>query len=183
MGQRASDASEIILEDVFVPKKNIIGRVRSGWANNHNVLNYSRPVVGAMALGHGRGAFEKALTYCRTHELGNRPLVEHKDIQYELADMAISLSSARAMIWHCCTNFRSSQAMAAAAKVAASDIAFGVAGRAMELLGDAGYIHETGVERLWRDARLTQIYEGTNQINRYDIIEYNRETDFSALKI
>jgi alkylation response protein AidB-like acyl-CoA dehydrogenase len=180
MGQRAADASEIILEDVFVPRRNIVGKLRSGWPNNHNVLNYSRPVVAAMALGHGRGAFERALAFCRGAERGGRRLIECRDVQYELADMVTALAAARAMIWRACRNFRANQPLSSIAKVFASDTAVRVCNQAMELMGDAGYMHAHGVERAWRDSRLTQIYEGTNQINRYDIIEHQWDADIAT---
>jgi alkylation response protein AidB-like acyl-CoA dehydrogenase len=179
MGQRASDASELIFDNVFVPKKNVIGKVRSGWANNRNVLNYSRPVVGAMALGHGRGAYERCLKFCRKTNLGPKKLIEYQDVQLELADMAISLWAARSMIWQSCRQFRCFQSGSASAKVFASDTAFRVCNQAMELMGDHGYLHSHGVERLWRDSRLTQIYEGTNQINRLALFEHQIGTDFA----
>jgi alkylation response protein AidB-like acyl-CoA dehydrogenase len=179
MGQRACDASELIFEDVFVPNKNIVGKLRSGWANNRNVLNYSRPVVGAMALGHGRGAFERCLEFCRKTYLGPKRLIEYQDVQIELADMAISLWAARSMIWQSCRQFRCYQSASASAKVFASDTAFKVCNQAMEIMGDHGYVHANGVERSWRDSRLTQIYEGTNQINRLALFEHHLSTDFS----
>ncbi|MCX5849028.1 MAG: acyl-CoA/acyl-ACP dehydrogenase [Deltaproteobacteria bacterium] len=178
MGQRASDASELIFDNVFIPKRNVVGKVRSGWANNRNVLNYSRPVVGAMALGHGRGAFERCLQFCRNTNLGPKRLIEYQDVQLELADMAISLWAARSMIWHSCKQFRCYQSVSASAKVFASDTAFRVCNQAMELMGDQGYLHSNGVERAWRDSRLTQIYEGTNQINRLALFEHQMSTDF-----
>ena len=179
MGQRASDAAELILEDVFVPKENVVGKLRSGWANNRNVLNYSRPCVGAMALGHGRGAFERALEFCRRTYLGPKRLIDYQDVQYTLSDMAMSLWSARAMIWHSCAQLlRCNQSSSATAKVIASDIAVKVCNQAIELMGDHGYVHANSVERLWRDSRLTQIYEGTNQINRLSLIEHLWETEF-----
>jgi alkylation response protein AidB-like acyl-CoA dehydrogenase len=178
MGQRASDASELIFDNLFVPNKNVVGKVRAGWANNRNVLNYSRPVVGAMALGHGRGAFERCLEFCRKTYLGPKRLIEYQDVQLELADMAISLWAARSMIWQSCKQFRCYQSGSASAKVFASDTAFKVCNQAMELMGDHGYLHSNGVERLWRDSRLTQIYEGTNQINRLALFEHHLSTDF-----
>ncbi len=183
MGQRASDASELIFEDVFVPNRNIVGKLRSGWANNRNVLNYSRPSVGAMSIGHGRGAFERALEFCRRTKLGNKRLIDYHDVQMELADMMISLSAARAMVWKSCMQFRCNQGSSAAVKVFASDTAVKVSNQAMELMGDHGYVHANGVERSWRDARLTQIYEGTNQINRLALIEsqWDVELDRSVL--
>ena len=179
LGQRAADASELVLEEVFVPERNVVGKLRSGWANNRNVLNYSRPVVGAMALGHGRGALESAIDFCRSTRLGPKRLIDYQDIQITLSDMLMSLWSARAMVWHSCRSFRCSQAASAAAKVVASDTAFKVCNQAMEIMGDHGYLHANPAERLWRDSRLTQIYEGTNQINRLALVEQQREKDFN----
>jgi alkylation response protein AidB-like acyl-CoA dehydrogenase len=178
MGQRACDASELIFEDVFVPHQNVVGKPRSGWANNRNVLNFSRPVVGAMALGHGRGAFERCVEFCRKTYLGPRRLIEYQDVQIELADMMISLWAARTMVWHSCRQLRCYQSGSAAAKVFASDTAFKVCNQAMELMGDYGYVHAHGVERSWRDSRLSQIYEGTNEINRLAVFEHQQSTDF-----
>jgi alkylation response protein AidB-like acyl-CoA dehydrogenase len=180
MGQRACDATELIFEDVFVPKKNIIGKLSSGWPNNRNVLNYSRPCVGAMALGHGRGAMERALEFCRRTTLGGRRLIEYQDIQHELADMMISLWGARTMIWHSCSQTRAYQSASSAAKVFASDTAFRVCNQAMEIMGDHGYMHANGVERLWRDSRLTLIYEGTNQVNRLAVIEHQWDAEIDT---
>ena len=178
MGQRASDASELIFEDLFLPNRNMVGKLRSGWANNLNVLNYSRPVVAAMALGHGRGAFERALDFCRKNSLGGKPLIEYRDVQMELADMVISLQAARSTVWQSLRNFRCQQTASSTAKVFASDTAFKVCSQAMELIGDHGYIHANGVERSMRDARLTQIYEGTNQLNRLAVLEHQWDVEF-----
>ncbi len=180
MGQRASDASELIFDNVFVPNKNVVGKVRAGWPNNRNVLNYSRPVVGAMALGHGRGAFERCLEFCRRTNLGPKKLIGYQDVRMELADMAISLWAARSMIWQSCRQFRCYQSASAAAKVFASDTAFRVCSQAMELMGDAGCLHAHGVERAWRDSRLTQIYEGTNQVNRLALFEHQQGREFKV---
>ncbi|HQP32140.1 MAG TPA: acyl-CoA dehydrogenase, partial [Deltaproteobacteria bacterium] len=180
LGQRASDASELILEDVFVPEENVVGKLRSGWANNRNVLNYSRPCVGAIALGTGRGAFERALEFCRRTYLGPKRLIDYQDVQITLSDMAMSLWAARAMIWHSCAQLlRCNQAASAAAKVTGSDTAFKVCNQALELMGDHSYVHANSAERLWRDSRLTQIYEGTNQINRLALIEAQWEAEFN----
>ncbi|MBN1495576.1 MAG: acyl-CoA/acyl-ACP dehydrogenase, partial [Spirochaetes bacterium] len=98
-------------------------------------------------------------------------LIDYQDIQLELADMMISLWSARSMIWHSCSQLLCYESASASAKVFASDTAVKVCNQAMEIMGDQGYIHSNGAERLWRDSRLTQIYEGTNQINRLSLIE------------
>ncbi|MGQ9842469.1 MAG: acyl-CoA dehydrogenase family protein [Spirochaetota bacterium] len=177
MGQRAADASELIFEDVFVPKRNIVGKLGGGWALNQNVLNYSRPVVAAMALGHARGAFERALQFCNKHQYQGKKLIEYKEIQYELADMLIQLMAARMTIWRSCAPFRAVQSLSSIAKVFASDVAVDVCSRAMAIMGDYGIVHDFCVEKALRDARLTQIYEGTNQINRLAIIEHQWQTD------
>jgi alkylation response protein AidB-like acyl-CoA dehydrogenase len=178
MGQRAADASELILDGVFVPDSRVIGSVGAGWAINRNVLNYSRPVVGAIALGIARGAFERAFEFCHGGRLGNRPLVSYQDVQLTLADMLMKLSAMRATVWQA-TRYRVPfQAAGAIAKVFCTDTAWEVCNRAMELLGDHGYLHGHGVEKAARDARLTQIYEGTNQINRLAIFESQQGAEF-----
>ncbi|MCX8125133.1 MAG: acyl-CoA dehydrogenase [Spirochaetes bacterium] len=177
MGQRAADASELIFDNVFVPKGNIVGKLKGGWALNQNVLNYSRPVVAAMALGHARGAFEKALHYCNHNYYMGKKLIEFKQVQYELADMLIKLQSVRMTIWRSCAHFKAVQSLSSIAKVYASDMAVEICQQAMALMGDAGVLHAHSVEKSLRDARLTQIYEGTNQINRYAIIEHQYTTD------
>ena len=178
MGQRAADASELVLDDVFVPNDRVIGAPRSGWAISRNVLNFSRPIVGAIALGIARGAFEHATDFCRTHRLGGRPLTEYQDVQLALSDMLMKLSAMRATVWHC-TRYRApSQAAGAMAKVFCADTAWEVCNAAMNLLGEQGSIHANSVEKAARDARLTQIYEGTNQINRLAIFESQLGAEF-----
>ncbi|MCX7678665.1 MAG: acyl-CoA dehydrogenase [Spirochaetes bacterium] len=177
MGQRASDASELIFDNVFVPKRYVVGKLRGGWALNQNVLNYSRPVVAAMALGHARGAFERSLQFCNEHSFHGKKLIDYKEIQHELADMLIKLMSMRMTIWRSCAHFRAVQSLSSIAKVYASDMAVEVCKQAMTIMGDAGVIHDFGVEKALRDARLTQIYEGTNQINRFAIVEHQYATD------
>jgi alkylation response protein AidB-like acyl-CoA dehydrogenase len=178
MGQKAADASELILEDVFVPGDHRIGKERSGWALNRNVLNYSRPPVAAIAVGIARGALERCIEFCRKSRLGNKRLIDYQDVQIELADMMIQLMAARALTWYCGRYRLPPQGISASAKVFAGDTAFAVCNRAMELMGDHGYLHAHGVEKAMRDARLNQIYEGTNQINRLALIEDAWETDF-----
>jgi alkylation response protein AidB-like acyl-CoA dehydrogenase len=180
LGQIAGDATELILDDVFVPDKNRIGPERSGWANNRMVLNTSRPLVGAIAMGIGRGAFENCLEFCKTTKLGPKILIDYQDIQLELADMMIKLMAARAMVWNTLGRYPVPPmgTTSAATKVFASDTAVKIGYKAMEIMGDHGYMHTKNVEKPLRDARLAQIYEGTNQINRLAIIEDLWETDF-----
>jgi len=178
MGQRASDASELILEDVFVPHERVIGPVGAGWAINRNVLNFSRPVVGAMALGTARGAFEHAVRFCNETRLGNRLLTDYQEVQLALADMMIKVSAMRATVWQAVRHRFPFQAAGSIAKVFCSDTAWDVCNAAMELLGNHGYLHARGVEKAVRDVRLTQIYEGTNQINRLAIFESQLGAEF-----
>lgn len=180
MGQRAADASELVMEDVFVPDKRVIGPVGAGWAINRNVLNFSRPVVGAMALGMARGAFEQAVRFCRETRLGNRPLAAYQEVQLSLADMMIRIAAMRATVWHAVRYRIPFQTAGSIAKVFCSDTAWEVCNAAMELLGDHGYLHAQGVEKAARDARLTQIYEGTNQINRLAVFEAQAEAEFGV---
>ena len=180
MGQRAADASELILEDVYVPDDRVIGPVGGGWAVNRNVLNFSRPVVGAIALGIARGAFEAALEFCHRNRLGNRPLVSYQDVQLALADMMITLSAMRSTVWQAVRHRFPFQAAGSIAKVFCSDRAWEVCNAAMELLGDHGYVHTRVVEKAARDARLTQIYEGTNQINRLAVVESQLGAEFQS---
>jgi len=180
MGQRAADASELILEDVFVPDDRVVGEVGAGWAINRNVLNFSRPVVGAIALGIARGAFEHAARFCNETRLGGRHLVDYQDVQLTLADMLMKLSAMRATVWHATRYRLPFQAAGAIAKTFCSDTAWDVCTSAMTLLGDHGYVHAASVEKAVRDARLTQIYEGTNQINRLAIFEGQLGAEFGS---
>jgi len=172
MGQKGGDATELILEEVFVPEKNRVGPERAGWAINRNVLNTSRPAVGAIALGIARGAFEHCLDFCRETRLGPKLLIEYQDVQITLAEMLAKLMASRSLVWHTASRFLPPFGLAsAAAKSYCADIAVEVGERCMELLGDHAYLHSRSVEKPLRDARLCQIYEGTNQINRLQMIE------------
>ncbi len=178
MGQRAADATELVLEDVFVPDRRVIGPLRAGWAINRNVLNFSRPVVGAIALGIARGALERALEFCRTTRLAGRPLVAYQDVELRLADMMLKVQAMRATVWQAARYRLPFQGAGAVAKVFCSDTAWEVCTAAMELLADHGFLHGHGVEKAARDARLTQIYEGTNQINRLALVESQAGAEF-----
>jgi len=178
LGQRASDASELVFENVFVPTKNIIGKLRGGWPLNKNILNFSRPAVASMALGQARGAFNNALNYTKEKYIGSKKMIEFQEVQLELAEMVQELWAIRSLVKQSIYHFAIPQSIASAAKSFAGDTAWKVANKAMELMGDDGYLHKNDTERFWRDIRLTQIYEGTNQLNRLAIIEHHLQTDF-----
>jgi len=171
LGQRACDASVLFFDDVFVPHRNLVGTERSGWALNRNVLNYSRVPVGAIALGIARGALEAATKFARSTRLANKPLIAHQEVQLALAEMWLDTMAMRGMVWQSARHFLPVQGIAAATKAFCGDTAFKVANRVMELMGDHGYLATNGAEKAMRDARLNQIYEGTNQINYLAFIE------------
>lgn len=172
MGQKAADASELILEDVFVPDKNRIGAERSGWALNRLTLNASRPMVAAIGVGIARSALDHCLEFCRKTYLGPKLFIEYQDVRLELAWMFSQVLAGRAMAWQVASRFMPPyQATSGAVKSYCADMAFAVSSKAMEIMGDHGYIHANGVEKAMRDARLTLIYEGTNELNRLAIAE------------
>jgi alkylation response protein AidB-like acyl-CoA dehydrogenase len=171
LGQRACDASQLFFDEVFVPRRNLLGAERSGWALNRNVLNYSRVPVGAIALGIARGAVETATRFARETRLGDRPLAAYQEVQLALAEMWLDSLAMRGLVWQSARHFLPQQGITSASKAFCGDTAFRIANRAMELLGDHGYLAARGVEKAMRDARLNQIYEGTNQINYLAFVE------------
>ncbi|MBI2567324.1 MAG: acyl-CoA dehydrogenase family protein [Candidatus Schekmanbacteria bacterium] len=179
LGQRAADASELVLDDVFVPEARVIGHVGGGWAINRNVLNFSRPIVGAIAVGIARGALERAVAFCETTRLAARPLTAYQDIRLKLAEMTAKVQAGRALVWQAVRYRLPFQASGSIAKSFCGDMAWEVCTEAMALLGEQGYLRQHGVEKAARDARLTQIYEGTNQINRLAVFEGLAESDFA----
>lgn len=178
LGQRASDATELFFDDVFVPARNLVGAEYSGWALNRNVLNYSRVPVGAIALGIARGALEAAIDHARSARLGNRPLLHYQEVQLTLADLWMDVSAMRAMVWQSARHMPPNQGISSATKAFCGDRAFDIAGRVMEFMGDAGSLSVNRAEKAMRDARLNQIYEGTNQINRLALFEAFDGSDF-----
>jgi alkylation response protein AidB-like acyl-CoA dehydrogenase len=171
MGQRASAATELIFEDAIVPDSHVIGGLRRGWAINRAVLNFSRIPVGAIALGIARGAAERATEFACQTKLGGKRLIDYQDIQLEVAQMLLDTSAMRAMVWQSAATWTPTQARASMTKVFCADMAMQTCQRAMNLMGNQGCLQENGAEKAYRDARLTQIYEGTNQINRLSVIE------------
>ena len=171
MGQRASSATELVFDDVFVPDSHVIGGLRKGWALNRAVLNFSRIPVGAIALGIGRGALEAAIHFSCKNKLAGKSLISYQEVQLSIAQMSMEVSAMRAMVWQSASNWTPMQAKASMTKVFCSDTAVKVCEQAMELMGNHGFLHNNLVEKAYRDARLTQIYEGTNEINRLAIIE------------
>ncbi len=172
MGMRASGAAELEFSDVFVPHDRIIGGLRNGWAINRATLNTSRIPVSAMALGLARAATEAAVEFAQQYQLGGRPLIDAQDVQLLLADMVAETRSLRSLIWQEAHHaWRPRQLHAALCKFHATDRAQRVCEMAMDLMADHGGLHEQRVEKIFRDVRLTRIFEGTNQINRLSLVE------------
>ncbi len=181
MGQRASGAAELELKDVFVPDDRVIGGLRNGWALNRASLTCSRMPVAAIALGIAQGAMDTAIDFVCRFRMAGRPLIDRQEVQLRVADMIGETGAMRSMIWQRAARPVVTQANASMCKVRCSDAALRVCESAMELLGNHGVLHRNYVEKHFRDARLTQIYEGTNQINRLAVIEDFQEVFLEKL--
>jgi alkylation response protein AidB-like acyl-CoA dehydrogenase len=174
MGQRAAPAAELVFDDVWVPEDHRIGPEGGGWELNRRIMSVTRAPVATIALGIARAAYDKALEYAEVRIQGGKPIVQHQAMQLMLADMAIRVEAARGLVWKAAQSIAAGQPslkLSSMAKTFASDAAVANATDAIQILGGYGYMHEYGVEKLLRDAKLTQIYEGTNQINRFEIME------------
>lgn len=170
MGIRSSSTRELVFQNCLIPEENIIGRPGMGFILAMKLLDKSRPGVGAQALGIAQGALEAAHEYTRQRVQFGQPLILQPVIQSMLADMAIQVEAARALIYAAARNvdggskdYTESSAMA---KVFASDTAMRVTTDAVQLCGGAGYMKDYPVEKMMRDAKITQIYEGSNQVLR-----------------
>lgn len=170
LGIRGSMTRELIFEDCRIPKENLLGRKGTGFIITLNNFNHSRPGVGAQAVGIAQGAFDAALEYSRQREQFGTAISGFQAIQHILADMATQIEAARALVYATARaidggvkNFSKEAAMA---KLFASDVAMKVTVDAVQIFGGYGYMKEYPVEKMMRDAKITQIYEGTNQVQR-----------------
>ncbi|MBD3348555.1 MAG: acyl-CoA dehydrogenase [Candidatus Eisenbacteria bacterium] len=170
MGIRASTTRELIFQDCRVPKENVIGREGMGFLVGMRTFDQSRPGVAAQALGIAQGAFDEAAKYARHREQFGQPIASFQGIQFMLADMATQIEAARCLVYQAARTIdagaRDVGKISAMAKLFASDVAMKVTTDAVQVLGGYGYMKEYPVEKMMRDAKITQIYEGTNQIQR-----------------
>jgi alkylation response protein AidB-like acyl-CoA dehydrogenase len=170
MGIRGSPTREIYLDEVEVPEDRLIGQEGHGFAYAMRTLDYSRPSIAAQALGIAQGAFDVAARYVTEREQFGKKIAEFEALQFMLADMATQIEAARLLTYRaaalCDAQDPALTYVASIAKLHASDTAMRVTTDAVQLLGGYGYMAEYGVERMMRDAKITQIYEGTNQIQR-----------------
>lgn len=169
MGMRGSPTGEILLDDVRVPAANRIGEENAAFGYAMGALDGSRPIVGAQAVGLAQGALDVAAGYVTQRTQFGHPIADFQGIQFMLADMATRVEAARLLVYHACSLLdagESATQAASMAKLFASDTAMQVTTDAVQLLGGAGYTRDFPVERMMRDAKVTQIYEGTNQVQR-----------------
>ncbi|MEA1929052.1 MAG: acyl-CoA dehydrogenase family protein [Candidatus Auribacterota bacterium] len=173
MGIRASSTSELIFEDCKVPKENLIAREGMGFIVAMKTLDQSRPGVASQALGIAQGALDAAVDYARERKQFDRPIITFQGLKWILADMATRVEATRALVYSVARAVDAGEKRiakdSAICKLFASDTAMSVTTDAVQILGGYGYMKEYPVEKMMRDAKITQIYEGTNQIQR-DVI-------------
>jgi len=169
MGQRASETSDVLFEDVRVPETNRLGAEGEGFKVAMRTLDYARASVAAMAVGVARAAYEHAAEYARQRVQFGQPIVMNQAIYFLLADMATDIEAARLLTWKAAwlsDRGKRNTKESSFAKAFAADLAMRVTTDAVQIFGGYGYMKEYPVEKLMRDAKLLQIYEGTSQIQR-----------------
>lgn len=174
LGIRASATRELIFQDCHVPKENVIGRPGSGFFNAMKTFDMSRPGVASQALGIAQGALDLAVNYARERRQFGQPIAAFQGLRWMLADMAMKVEASRALIyavarWIDACKPKKATTYSAMAKCFASDVAMEVTTNAVQVFGGYGYMKEYPIEKYMRDAKITQIYEGTNQIQREEI--------------
>jgi alkylation response protein AidB-like acyl-CoA dehydrogenase len=175
LGIKGSPTRTVIFEDTRIPGDRMIGAEGTGFKTALATLDHTRITIAAQALGIAQGALDYAVGYVRQREQFGQPVAQFQGVQFMLADMAMTIEAARQLTYHAAV--LSERAMlgekvagltfaSSAAKCLASDTAMQVTTDAVQLLGGYGYVNDYPVERMMRDAKITQIYEGTNQIQR-----------------
>jgi cyclohexane-1-carbonyl-CoA dehydrogenase len=168
-GFRGSNTAEIIMEDVQVPKENLIGKPGEGFAIAMGDFDMSRPMVAALALGLAEGALDYAIGYARQRQTFGMPLIDHQAIRFMLADSNTQIEAGRGLMERAALAFDTGQQntkIASMAKCFCSDAAMRITTDMVQVLGGYGYMKEYPLERMFRDAKLTQIFEGANEIQR-----------------
>jgi alkylation response protein AidB-like acyl-CoA dehydrogenase len=172
LGIHGSPTGQVLFDEVRVPATHMIGREGEGFRIAMHTLDRSRPTIGAQAVGIAQGALDYAIGYMKERKTFGKPLSEHQALQFMVAEMATKIEAARGLVYRACDlvdqgdpNGELSK-IGAMAKAFASDVAMEVTTDAVQLLGGYGYTRDFPVERMMRDAKITQIYEGTNQIQR-----------------
>jgi len=172
MGIHGSDTSELIFDEVYLPESRLLGGEGNGFRILMTTFNYTRPGVGAQAVGIAQGALEAAIKYAKERVQFGKPLASFQGLQWMLAEMALGVETARTFVYRAASTIDKEPdspdipRIASMAKWYASDVAMKVTTDAVQIFGGYGYSREYPVERMMRDAKITQIYEGTNQIQR-----------------
>jgi alkylation response protein AidB-like acyl-CoA dehydrogenase len=170
MGIRGSPTREVYLDRTEIPADRLIGQESEGFGYAMRTLDYSRPTIAAQALGIAQGSFDVAAEYVAGRQQFGRPVSKFQGVQFMLADMAMQIEAARLLVYRSAALVDAGDPLmtsfASMAKCFASDAAMRVTTDAVQLLGGYGYMSDYPVERMMRDAKITQIYEGTNQIQR-----------------
>ncbi|MFR9799037.1 acyl-CoA dehydrogenase [Streptomyces sp. MS06] len=170
LGIKGSPTREVYLDNVRIPADRMIGEEGTGFATAMKTLDHTRITIAAQALGIAQGALDYAKGYVKERKQFGKPIADFQGIQFMLADMAMKISAARALTYQAAAASERGDAdltyLGAAAKCFASDVAMEATTDAVQLLGGYGYTRDYPVERMMRDAKITQIYEGTNQVQR-----------------
>ena len=169
LGQRASDTRAITFEDVKIPVKYLLGKEGDGFKIAMSAFDHTRPTVSSGAVGLARRAMDEAIKYATERSTFGQPIAKYQAVSFMIADMAKDVEAARLLVWQAAwaiDNGRRNTKLAAFAKAFAADVAMRVATDAVQVFGGYGYSQEYPVEKLMRDAKIYQIYEGTSQIQR-----------------
>ena len=170
LGIRGSPTGEVILEDVRVPAENLVGEEGKAFYYAMGTFDWSRPAIGAQAVGIAQGALDFAANYMTERKTFGQPLTHYQGLQFMVADMAMQIEAARGLVYRASAMADARHPdltrLASMAKCFAGDVAMKVTTDAVQLLGGYGFTKDFPVERMFRDAKITQIYEGTNQIQR-----------------
>jgi len=185
MGIRASCTYELVFEDCKIPVENLLGKEGQGFLVAMKTFDMSRPGVAAQALGIAGGALEESVDYARQREQFGKPIISNQGLRFMLADMSIKVETSRAIVYAVAKSIDAGDTKcakeSAIAKCYASDMAMSVTTDAVQVLGGYGYMREYPMEKRMRDAKITQIYEGTNQIQR-DVIGHQLVKEAASRK-
>jgi alkylation response protein AidB-like acyl-CoA dehydrogenase len=172
LGVRGSPTGEVVFDEVRIPSANLVGEEGKGFTIAMHTLDRSRPTIGAQAVGIAQGAIDYAAGYMKERKAFGKPIADLQGLRFMLADMAMRTEAARTLVYRACSLVDSGDPegeltkIGAMAKCFASDTAMSVTTDAVQLLGGYGFTKDFPVERFMRDAKITQIYEGTNQVQR-----------------
>jgi alkylation response protein AidB-like acyl-CoA dehydrogenase len=176
MGMKGSPTAELFFEDCRVPKENLLGNINEGFKIAMKSLNHGRAVVGAMAIGIAQGAMDYAISYANERTQFGSPIINFQGLQFMIADRLTEIEAARELVYRaafeCDINGREIIKLGAMAKMFATDVAMKTTVDAVQIMGGYGYMKDHPLERMMRDVKVTQIVEGTNQIQKIVIINH-----------